>query len=100
MVVNVPNVHYGLVQTRLSLLKTTAGTVPNKPPTAAPQVGVQDLAANSAHGDGETVTVDLHDHNDSSAWTEIEYDDAILQEANSTIGFCNLGDLPAALNVP
>ena len=44
--------------------------------------------------------MDIHDHTDSSAWTEIEYGDAILQEAISTNGFCNLGDLPTALIVP
>ena len=78
---------------------TTAGTVPSQPPSA-PNRLQGDFAANAAHGDGETATVDLYDHTDSSAWTEIEYGDAIFQEAISTNGFCNLGDLPADLAVP
>ena len=32
--------------------------------------------------------------------TEIEYGDAIFQEAITTNGFCNLGELPADLTVP
>ena len=88
---------------KISTDQITTGLIPRTVPDGPEfPTAVQIAAADEAevHGDGKPETVDPHDHTDGSAWTEIEYGDAILQEAISTNGFCNLSELSTTLTVP